>query len=137
IVVPKVERNALERLRAGGAAFPMLFVGHETKTRSFPELVDQSDGPIITLDRDEAAKLVPPPPDPVAAVQLGDRLGQRTGQIFHALRSALPIVGMVAAAPFMLVGAAVGALATVDPVLIGAIPAVGTRPGDPAAWYML
>jgi hypothetical protein len=57
------------------------------------------------------------------------------------LRAAAPIAGaiaaaplVIAAAPFALVGAA---LAGLDPIVFGVIPAGAPVPGQPAAWYVL
>ena len=49
-----------------------------------------------------------------------------------------PIAGAIAAAPFILAGAAVAALANgLDPIVFGVIPAGRPSSGQPAAWYIL
>jgi hypothetical protein len=86
-------------------------------------------------------ELVGPIPDPAASVELGDRLARRSTQLITAAGRAATAVGVgalaIAAAPVALVGAAVAGMATVDPIILGAIAAASSRVGDPAAWFVL
>jgi len=72
---------------------------------------------------------------------LGEKLAQRSGQVMSAVGRASKVVGAVslgiASAPVVLVGGALAGLATIDPIVLGAIPAVSTASGEPAAWYVL
>jgi hypothetical protein len=105
------------------------------------DILDEQDGKPATLERTEAAALVGPAPAPAAAVQTSEHLGQRAAQIVRALAQAAPYLGMavvaVAAAPLVVVGGAIAGLATLDPIIFGAVPAVAAKPGEPAAWYVV
>jgi hypothetical protein len=50
------------------------------------------------------------------------------------LGAAVSVAGAIAAAPFALAGTA---LAGLDPIVFGVIPAGALIPGQPAAWYAL
>jgi hypothetical protein len=132
IVAPAAERSALRTLRQAGLDFPAIYVAHELAETTQPA----GDGP-TSVDREIAAALVGPVPAPVASVELGNRLSDRTARVIVALRATLPMAGMVLAAPFVLAGSAIGALVTVDPIVFGVIPAVTTEVGAPGAWFIL
>jgi hypothetical protein len=92
----------------------------------------------VTLDRATAERAVGPVPPPAAATTLADRLGHSSQALLSALRKAAPVAGAIAAAPFLLAGAAAAALASgLDPIVFGVIPAGPATPGQPAAWYVL
>jgi hypothetical protein len=83
---------------------------------------------------------VPLHPDTVAAAEQAGRGAQL---LIRVLAKALPVAGFMVAAPFVLAGAAVGALvAGLDPVVFGVVPAGSSRArqwtaGQDAAWYVL
>src|ERR1035438_3840411 len=91
----------------------------------------------VTVDRAAAERAVGPVPPPVAAAALADSLGRSSHRLLTALRMAAPIVAGIAAAPFLLAGAALAALAAgLDPIVFGVIPAGPPMQGQPAAWYI-
>jgi len=136
-VVPKAQAAALGRLSQSGLDFPVLYVAHELPKGRVPESATAAVGSVIPVATSEVAEMVGSAPPPASVVELGDRLALRARQVFAAMGKAVPIIGAVAAAPFLLVGAAVAGLATLDPIIFGAVPAVSARSGEPAAWYVL
>jgi hypothetical protein len=139
-VVPAKERKALGRLVGGGHNFDLIYIAHEIPTGA-PEGRATIENAPVTIDPARAAELVGPVPPPAQSVALGERLARRSNQVVHAVARTVPAVGAaalaVAAAPVVLVGAAVGALATLDPIVLGAVPAFSARPSEPAAFYVL
>jgi len=112
-----------------------------TASSTFPGSPDAPTGSMALMSAEQASQLVGSTPVQLDSVQLADRLNARAAQVFTAMRKAAVVVGTaadaVAAAPLVLVGSAIGALATLDPVILGVIPAVSPRVGKPAAWYVL
>jgi hypothetical protein len=136
-LVPREQAQALKRLCAAGINMPLLYVAHEIPKAVVPVPTEPTGGPLVTMERAQAKALLLPVPPPSSSVELSHRLNQRSKQVFSALTQAATFGVAVAAAPFQLVGAAASALASLDPMIIGAVPAVGTRPGDPATWWLL
>jgi len=137
-LVPRAQYEALERLNEAGLRFPAIFIAHEIRKDLVPVPPARADGPIATVGWAEAATLVGPTPPPAESVELGHRLNESARLVLGGAVKAIKLGAVVAAAPLMLVGAAAGALASgLDPIVIGAIPAVGSRDGDPAAWFVL
>ena len=141
LVVPRKERHALERLKNAEVDFPLIYVAHEVERDKTKELVPVEGESHVVLEHDAASELVGPVPAPADALELGDRLAQRSAHVLRAIARVGPIAGRVAlgvvAAPVVLVGGALASLATLDPIILGAIPAVAPQPGEPAAWYVL
>lgn len=141
-VIPREQQKALALLDEVGARFPVLYVAHEVEKGSFPGSPEAPTGTMAVVSTDQAADIIGPPPLPPQSVELANRLSERSAQVFRAIRTAGVVAGTaalaVAAAPVALVGAAAGALATLDPIVIGVIPAVPSPTvGAPAAWYEL
>jgi hypothetical protein len=92
----------------------------------------------VTVDHTTAAEAVGPVPVPAATSALAEQLGHKSQHLLAVLRTALPIVGGIAAAPLILAGAAIAALANgLDPIVFGVVPAGPLVSGQPAAWYVL
>jgi hypothetical protein len=140
-VVPREQQRVLARLEEAGAHFPAIYVAHEVEKGQLPDSPYAPTGSMALVSTEEARDLVGPPPLPVQSVELAERLNVRATQVFRAMRTAAVVTGTAAAAavavPFALVGAAVGSLATLDPIVFGVVPAVSPREGEPAAWYVL
>jgi hypothetical protein len=143
-VVPRAERAALQQLVDAGIDFPMIYIAHEVpKGRlAIPEGRERDFQP-TTVDQATADAAVGPVPPPEATTALADRLGHRAQQLQRVMRIALVGAGAIAAAPFVLAGAAavaavgaIGALA-LDPIVFGVIPAGQPVPGELGAWYIL
>jgi hypothetical protein len=142
-IVPRHEMRRLQRLHDAGVDFPMMYIAHEIpkeRTRDIWEHVGQPDGP-LALEASTASSLVGPVPAPATAVEVRDRLSARSTQMLTALRRGSLAAGAVAlgvvAAPVALVGGALAGLATLDPIVIGAIPARRGEVGEPAAFFIL
>jgi hypothetical protein len=136
-VVPRAELQMLVKLDEMGIRFPLIYIAHEVRKERLETAPVQGTGP-VSLDRATAARAVGPVPPPAAATMLADRLGRSSQAVLTALRKAAPVAGAIAAAPFLLAGAAAAALAAgLDPVVFGVIPAGPPTPGQPAAWYVL
>lgn len=90
------------------------------------------------LDQTTAAQAVGPVAPPVETSAVAAQLGHRSQQLLNVLGTALSIVGVVTAAPFVAAGAVVAGLAAgLDPIVFGVIRASEPVPGEPAAWYIL
>lgn len=135
--IPREPARALVRLNEAGVNFPMLFIAHEIEKGKLPQSGHMAVGAMLPVTASEAAQLVGPAPPPLTTVELGDRLAERAHQVFVIMRKVATGMGVAAAAPFVLAGAAIGALATLDPIVLGAIPAISSVEGEPAAWYVL
>jgi hypothetical protein len=143
-VVPRAERAALQRLIDAGIDFPMIYIAHEVPKGRL-DIPDNSkrDSRPTTVDQATADAAVGPVPPPEAATALADQLGHRSQQLLRAMGIALAGAGAIAAAPFLLAGAAavaaVGAIGALglDPIIFGVIPAGQPVPGELAAWYIL
>ncbi len=138
-VVPQRERRILEQLSESGLRFPLIYIAHEVERRD--SLIPDAGENHIALDPAEADELIGAVPPPVGSVELGDRLAGRTVRIAKGMRRGAAAAGAavagIAAAPVMLAGGAIAALATLDPIVLGAVPAVSAASGEPAAWYVL
>lgn len=137
IWVPAAEREAVRALRAANLPIARVYIGHEIPKERTAHLQLLDDAP-IELTQPEAAALVGPVPEPAASVELANRLGRRSTQIVNAIEQAGKAVGAAtltaAASAAAIAGDAVDKL---DPIVLGAIPALRDRPGEPAAWYVL
>jgi len=138
-IVPRTQRHELERLLDVGLRFPMVYIAHELPKGLLPGSGGANPGMALgPLDRQTAAGLVSSVPPPSDTVEVSEQLNERTGRLLHTMRRALPVIGAFAISPVRLVGTALAALPTLlDPIILGAIPAISTRSGDPAAWYVL
>jgi hypothetical protein len=140
-VMPAAVRRDLRRLVEQGIEFPFTYIAHEVrKEHAQARFPARQAGPQI-LDVVDAEELVGPVPPHAGAVALGERLGQRSAQLVRAARRAAVATGVaaagLAAAPVVLVGGAIASLATLDPIVLGAVPALHATPGQPAAFYVL
>jgi hypothetical protein len=133
--IPRAQRRKLERLEESGFHMPTLFIAHEIPKGNVPQTDGSPVGTTAGVSEAVAKKAVGPIPPPAGTVEIGERLSERAHQVFSALGKAVPIIGAVAAAPFLLAGAV--ASAALDPIIFGVIPAVSTAPGEPAAWFVL
>lgn len=143
LVIPARERRALRQLDAiPEIDFSLLYIAHEIEKHKTQHLVS-GRGP-VELDRAKVDALVGPNPDPVQTVELNARMGKRSAEVLKATAQAGRAAGMVVvgaaavtaaaaaavvAAPFVV---AAGALATLDPMIIGAVPALRAEVGQPA-----
>ncbi|HET6999419.1 MAG TPA: hypothetical protein VFI03_12630 [Solirubrobacterales bacterium] len=129
LVVPRRESRELRRLAEAHVEFPMIFIGHETEKEAGDGLEEGHE-----LDREKAAELIGPIPPPAESIALGERFAERSNELMDALGRTVPALLGALKGPIDL---AADALANLDPVVLGAIPALGGRPGEPAAWYAL
>jgi hypothetical protein len=141
MVVPHRERQALDRLDAGGVYFPLTYIAHEVEKARTEHLQPPVEGAPVVLEPAQASELVGPVPAPGEAAALGERLAARSTQVGRALRRGMEIAGRTAVAaasvPAELVVGAVGALSKLDPIILGATPALRADEGEPAVWYVL
>lgn len=140
-IVPASEREKLQRLVHAGIDFPLVYVAHEIPKGRLA-MPDRTTGAMkpqpVALDHATAAEAVGPVPVPAATSALAERLGHKSQHLLAILRTALPIAGAIAAAPLILAGAAIAALANgLDPIVFGVVPAGPPSSGQPAAWYIL
>lgn len=133
--IPRAQRRTLERLQESGVHMPAIFVAHEILKGTFAQTVDAPVGTTADVPAAVFRKAIGPIPPPASTVEIAERLSERAHQVFSALGKAVPMIGAIVAAPFQLVGAV--ASATLDPIILGVIPATSTEPGEPAAWYVL
>jgi hypothetical protein len=136
-VVPREHKKSLERLEAVGAHFPILYVAHEVKKGNFPGSLNAPSGSVASIPMEQVGEIVGPTPVPAGSVETAARLNLRTNQVFRAMGRVGAVAGALAAAPLLLVGSAVSALSTLDPIVFGVIPALLAETDQPAAWYVL
>jgi hypothetical protein len=133
--IPRDPRQALERLEASGIPMPLLFTAHEIPKEKLSRTAGAPMGSRVIISQGEAEAAIGVIPSPRSAVIAAEGLNDRAHQVFSTLAKAVPVIGAVIAAPFVLAGAV--AAATLDPVILGVVPASSTSPGEPAAWYVL
>jgi len=134
--LPPEPLAAIDRLVAGGEGFPLVYVAHERR-KSELSLPAGTTGPIV-VDRHHLTHAATDVPAPLATEQLNQRLGDTSRQVLRVLGIAVPVVGMILAAPFVVAGAIIGgALAGLDPIIFGVVPSGRGLPGEPAAWYVI
>jgi len=137
-IVPRQEAQDLRRLVGAGVEFPLLYVAHEVEQDRTAELRTAAASGRRELPTAKANELVGPAPPPPGSVEVGERLAQRTTKAVKAVKRAAVLGGTLAVgavtAPVIALGAATASL---DPVILGAIPALSEKAGAPAAWYVL
>jgi hypothetical protein len=141
VVVPRREGRELTRLVEAGIEAPYVYIAHEVPKDRTADLRAAAAAGKRELTPVQAAELVGPVPPPAESVALDERLSRRSRQVTDAARRTLLVVGAAAAgvvaAPVVLVGGALAGLATIDPVLIVAVPAISGKPGAPASWFIV
>jgi hypothetical protein len=141
--IPPRERRRLNRIRRRTKADLALYVGHELDPADVEKALPGLDAGLpIPLTPDAAAALVPQPKPHRAAVDGAARLGEALGTAAQGVARVAPwliaaaaVPVALAVSPLLLVGAAMAGL---DPVVVGALSAGGSRtPGVPAAYFVL
>lgn len=133
--IPLQQRQSLERLESSGLHMPTLFIAHEIPKGNLPSVLDAPIGSMTAISKVDAGKAIGQIPPPASTIAIGEKLGERSRQVYSALAKTIPVIGAVVSAPFVIVGA--GMAAVLDPIIFGVIPAVSASPGQPAAWYVL
>lgn len=140
-VVPPRERRVVQNLAASGLHFPLIYIAHEVRKEQSQHLALPDGHGHTVLERTQAEELIGAIPPPASSVAVGEKLADRSVSIAKGLRRTAEVAGAaavgIAAAPAVLVGGAIAGLAAIDPIILGAIPAVSTASGEPAAWYVL
>lgn len=137
-VVPRRAAQELSQLRDGaGIYMSMTFVAHEVAPERAERIRTQVAGPGLELALAQATELVGPIPPPADSVALGEQMAQRSRQVVAGLRRAGKLVVGAVTIPVVATGAVLAEVATLDPIILGAIPAASEKPGAPASWYRL
>lgn len=137
-IVPRAERQTLQRLLDAGIDFPVTYIAHELpKDRLQLQFTSSQPNLPVAVDSATVATAAGAVPPPKGSVEISERLGRASQQLLTALGKAVPIAGAIVAAPFLLAGAAVAAVSGLDPIVFGVIPAGHPQAGEPAAWYVL
>jgi hypothetical protein len=136
-VIPLAEKKQLQKLLHAGIDFPLVYVAHEIPKGQIAmpdEMGNTADPRPVTLDQQAAAQAIGPIPPPAGTTALAERLGRHSQRLLYVLGAAVSAAGAIAATPFALAGTA---LAGLDPIVFGVVPAGAPIPGQPAAWYAL
>ena len=133
--IPQQQRRILERLENSGLHMPTLFIAHEIPKGHLPSVLDAPVGSMTAVSKVDADKAIGQIPPPASTIEMGEKLGERSRQVFSAFAKTIPVIGAVVSAPFLIAGAGIAAI--LDPIIFGVIPAVSATPGQPAAWYVL
>lgn len=137
-VVPKREAQELRALyHEAGIYLPMTFVAHEVEEERAERIRARIEGHGVELEPAEAVELVGPIPPPAESVAIGEQMAHRSRQIVTGLRRTGKLVVGAVTLPVVATGAVLAELATLDPIVLGAIPAASEQPGAPASWYRL
>lgn len=138
-VVPRREGRELKRLQRAGLN-PLIYIAHEVEQAKTAQLRSGLAGRRVITPAD-ADELVGPAPPPADSVELAERLGRQANRFLLGMRRTAEIAGAAAleavTGPAGLIEGAIAALNALDPVVVGAMPAISERPGAPAAWYIL
>jgi hypothetical protein len=139
VVIPGQQRAQMQLLDQAGVDFPLVYIAHEIRKGQLD--IGQPGGQLV--EARAAARAVGPVPLHPDTVAAAEQAGRGAQLLIRVLAKALPVAGFMVAAPFVLAGAAVGALvAGLDPVVFGVVPAGSSRArqwtaGQDAAWYVL
>jgi hypothetical protein len=136
-IVPRQQRESLERMEASGAHFPMVYVAHEVRPTAVRDVPAARSKSVVSVPSEQAKELVGVTPMPASSLDVANRLNTSAHQVFKAMARMGSFVGAVAAAPLLLLESATSALSTLDPMVLGVIPALYTEPGEPGAWFVL
>lgn len=135
-VAPRAQMETIQRVNEV-LHFPLTFVAHEVT----PEVADRFRGRAgnagLKLRPSEVAEFVPPVPPPAEAVAAGERMARLSQQVVDGAKRAGKIVVGTVAIPAAAAAAVVQSIATLDPLVLGVIPAGPEKPGAPAAWYLI
>lgn len=135
-VAPRPQMETIQRV-SEALYFPSTFVAHEVTPEMAANLQGQAGPAGLKLRPSEVAEVVPPVPPPAEAIAEGERMAQRSQQIVDAAkRTGKLIIGTISI-PASAAAAVVTAAATLDPLVMGVIPAGPEHPGAPAAWYLI
>ncbi len=141
VVVPRKEARNLTRLADIGLGGDLVYIAHEVPKEQAADLRAAAASGNREVSRDRTQELVGPVPPPAESVALDEKLAHRSTQVTNAARRTLMVAGAAAAgvvaAPVVLVGGALASLATLDPVIVTATPAIGSKPGTPASWFVV
>lgn len=140
-VVPKDQQAVIGKLLEADVDFPMLYIAHEVEGTKTKDIVRATDTAHTDITPEAVGELVGPVPEPQHAVTLGDRLNQRTAKTLTTIKKGAKFGGMaavgIAAAPFVVAGAAVAALSQLDPIILGVEVIGEPRVGQPGAFYVV
>ena len=140
-VVPRDERQVLERLAKADLDFPLIYVAHEVEKKKTKHLEPDHGTSHVTLGNEQAIELVGTPPAPAEVVAEGERYSDRATEVLRTIGRVAPVVGkaalVIVGAPVVLGVGAIASLATLDPIILGAVPAATPEPGELAAWFVL
>ncbi len=140
-VVPKDQQAVIRKLLEADLDFRMLYIAHEVEGTKTEDIVRATDTAHTDITPEKVGELVGPVPAPQHAVTLGDRLNQRTAKTLTTIKKGAKVGGMTAAgivaAPVVMVGAAVAALAQMDPIILGVEVIGEPRVGQPGAFYVV
>lgn len=141
-ILPSEQQQLLRRLTEARVAPFLTYVAHEVDRTKTAELLPAlPDVGRTILSKETAAELVGPVPEHGGTVELANRLEQNSTTVLSAIRKGGVAAGKVAvsvmAAPFLAVGALASGVATLDPILIGAVPILRTEDGQPALFFEL
>jgi hypothetical protein len=138
-VVPRREGRELKRLQRAGLN-PLIYIAHEVDHARTAQLRSGLAGRRVITSAD-ADELVGPAPPPADSVDLAKRLGKQANKFLLGMRRTAEVAGAAAleavTGPASLIEGAIAAINALDPVVVGAMPAISERPGAPAAWYIL
>jgi hypothetical protein len=141
VVVPRKEARNLTRLADIGLGGDLVYIAHEVPKDRTADLRAAAASGSREVPREQARDLVGPVPAPAESVALDEKLARRSTQVTNAARRTLMVAGAAAAgavaAPVVLVGGALATLATLDPVIVTATPAISSKPGAPASWFVV
>lgn len=135
-VVPREHALRLLRLRDEGIYFPRLYVAHEVAEERAEAIRPQVSAKGQELEPIQTSELVSPIPPPAESVALAEQMVWVSQQIKAGLRRAGSMAVEAVTIPAAAAGAVLSA-ATLDPIVLGAIPAVSEKPGAPAVWFAL
>jgi hypothetical protein len=141
VVVPRKEARTLTQLADIGLGSDLVYIAHEVRKDQTAELRAAAAAGNRDVSRDRAQELVGPVPPPAESVALDEKLARGSTKVMNAARRTAMVAGAAAAgvvaAPVVLVGGALASLATLDPVIVTAAPAISTKPGAPASWFVV
>jgi hypothetical protein len=141
-VFPREQQRLMQQLAEANAAPFLAYVAHEIDRSKRAELLPHlPETGHAVVSREQAAELVGPVPDHAATLQLAEQLDRQSTTVLSAIRKGAPVAGAallgVLAAPFVLAGAALASAATLDPILIGAVPILRADVNEPALFFEL
>jgi hypothetical protein len=140
-IMPRHVIREIRQIPGAGLDGALVYIAHEIDPAISADLRAEAAAGRREISHAHAAELIGSVPPPVEAIALGNQLAQQSEQMVNAARQTLRVAGTAVkgavAVSGTLVAGALSSVATLDPIVLVAQPAISEKPGAPAAWFLV